>query len=170
MFETPFSSFDATMKFVIENLSYHSYLHVMYVSEFATLTEKISSIPNTDYKLDIHDDLKWVEQIQWLITLEVNTAPASAKGNRIPYLFILGSFLRYLLHWFECGTNFQVDARFWQYLRCFDIGCLISIKCGLDTDYILNYNDDVIKWKKFPWHWPFVQGIHRSPANSLHKG
>ena len=27
-------------------------------------------------------------------------------------------------------------------------------------------HDDVIKWKRFPRYWPFVQGIHRSP----HKG
>ena len=31
-------------------------------------------------------------------------------------------------------------------------------------------HDDVIKWKHFPRYWPFVQGIHRSPVNSLHKG
>ena len=30
--------------------------------------------------------------------------------------------------------------------------------------------DDVIKWKHFPRYWPFVQGIHRSPVNSTHKG
>ena len=30
--------------------------------------------------------------------------------------------------------------------------------------------DDVIKWKHFPRHWPFVWGIHRSPVNSPHKG
>ena len=30
--------------------------------------------------------------------------------------------------------------------------------------------DDVIKWKYFPRHWPFVQGIHQSPVNSPHKG
>ena len=29
---------------------------------------------------------------------------------------------------------------------------------------------DVIKWKHFPRHWPFVWGIHRSPVNSPHKG
>ena len=29
---------------------------------------------------------------------------------------------------------------------------------------------DVIKWKHFPRHWPFVWGIHRSPMNSPHKG
>ena len=31
-------------------------------------------------------------------------------------------------------------------------------------------HDDVIKWKQFPRHWPFVRGIHRSPVNSPHKG
>ena len=31
-------------------------------------------------------------------------------------------------------------------------------------------HDDVIKWKHFPRNWPFVQGIHRSPVNSPHKG
>ena len=32
------------------------------------------------------------------------------------------------------------------------------------------YHDDVIKWKHFPRYWPFVQGIHRSPVISPHKG
>ena len=35
-------------------------------------------------------------------------------------------------------------------------------------------HDNVIKWKHFPRHWPFVRGIHRSPVNSPvnspHKG
>ena len=31
-------------------------------------------------------------------------------------------------------------------------------------------HDDVMKWKHFPRHWPFVLGIHRSPVNSPHKG
>ena len=26
------------------------------------------------------------------------------------------------------------------------------------------------KWKHFSGYWPFVQGIHRSPVNSLHNG
>ena len=34
-----------------------------------------------------------------------------------------------------------------------------------------NYTyDDIIKWKHFPCHWPFVREIHRSPVNSSHKG
>ena len=31
-------------------------------------------------------------------------------------------------------------------------------------------HDDVIKWKHFQRHWPFVREIHRSPVNSPHKG
>ena len=31
-------------------------------------------------------------------------------------------------------------------------------------------HDEVIEWKHFPLHWPFVRGIHRSPVNSPHKG
>ena len=31
-------------------------------------------------------------------------------------------------------------------------------------------HDDVIKWLHFHCHCPFVQWIHRSPVNSLHKG
>ena len=30
-------------------------------------------------------------------------------------------------------------------------------------------HDDVIKWSHFPWYWPFVRGIPRSPVNSPHK-
>ena len=33
-----------------------------------------------------------------------------------------------------------------------------------------NNHNDVIKWKHFPRYWPFVQGIHRPPVNSPHKG
>ena len=31
-------------------------------------------------------------------------------------------------------------------------------------------HDDVIKLNHFPRYWPFVQGTHRSPVNSQHKG
>ena len=36
--------------------------------------------------------------------------------------------------------------------------------------YMVNYHDDVIKWKHFPRYWPFVIGIHRWPVDSPHKG
>ena len=38
------------------------------------------------------------------------------------------------------------------------------------TDYTcVSVHDDVIRWKHFPRHWPFVRGIHRSPVKSPHK-
>ena len=39
-----------------------------------------------------------------------------------------------------------------------------SIECNVAM------HDDVIKWKHFPRYWRFVQGIHRSPVKSPHKG
>ena len=39
-----------------------------------------------------------------------------------------------------------------------------------DKHIFSHKHDDVIKWKYFPRHWPFVRGIHRSPVNSPHKG
>ena len=39
-----------------------------------------------------------------------------------------------------------------------------------EHDILFRTNDDVIKWKHFPRYLPFVQGIHRSPVNSPHKG
>ena len=35
---------------------------------------------------------------------------------------------------------------------------------------ILNFHDDVIKWKYFPHYWPFMRGINQSPVNFPHKG
>ena len=40
----------------------------------------------------------------------------------------------------------------------------------LVPDFPRKGHDDVIKWKHFLRYWPFVQGIHRSPVNSPHRG
>ena len=37
-----------------------------------------------------------------------------------------------------------------------------------DSFWVLH--DDVIRWKHLMRYWPFVRVIHRSPANSPHKG
>ena len=42
--------------------------------------------------------------------------------------------------------------------------------CLTNTKTTLEIHDDAVKWKHFPRYWPFVRGIHRSPANSSHKG
>ena len=40
-----------------------------------------------------------------------------------------------------------------------------AVHCSSNVHHTHNH-DDVIKWKHFPRHWPFVRGIHRSPVNS----
>ena len=45
---------------------------------------------------------------------------------------------------------------------------VVRRKACSDVD-LIEWHDDVIKWKYFPRNWPFVRGIHRSPVNSPHK-
>ena len=45
-----------------------------------------------------------------------------------------------------------------------------SVSWLLTLTYISRVHDDVIKWKHFPYYWPFVRGIHRSSVNSPYKG
>ena len=51
------------------------------------------------------------------------------------------------------------------------ISCKLIMDClpghGL---HMMTPHGDVIKWKHFPRHWPFVREIHRSPVNFPHKG
>ena len=68
-------------------------------------------------------------------------------------------------------TTFFVTSR----SRSTDTGSAVNVikmatfpfQCTLA---LMSSHDDVIKWKHFPRHWPFVRGIHRSPVNSPHKG
>ena len=41
---------------------------------------------------------------------------------------------------------------------------MFAVIVHVQSKYGNNY--DVIKWKRFPRYWPFVRGIHQSPANS----
>ena len=53
------------------------------------------------------------------------------------------------------------------------IYCIVGILLFVATPSHWGYlpsHDDVIKWKHFPRHWPFVRGIHWSPVNYTHKG
>ena len=46
-----------------------------------------------------------------------------------------------------------------------------SLVCHAAPNVVfISSHNYVIKWKPFPRYWPFVQGIHRSPVNSHHKG
>ena len=53
-------------------------------------------------------------------------------------------------------------------LRQIDPWGFQSFAGGITDKY--QTHDDVIKWKHYLRYWPFVQGIHRSPVNSPHKG
>ena len=71
----------------------------------------------------------------------------------------------------ELIKNF-IDTTLWFYPRIRHIqkwikNTFLHMKNWYDA---LWDHDDVIKWKQFSRHWPFVCGIHRSPVNSPHKG
>ena len=42
-----------------------------------------------------------------------------------------------------------------------------TLYCNSPT---LARHDDAIKWKHYPFYWPFLWGIHRPTVNSPHKG
>ena len=74
--------------------------------------------------------------------------------------------LGYRFSWTYTETN---SFLFWhyndivvQYLLKFTVQATICY-----TDCL--GHDDVIKWKQFPRHWPFVREIHRSPVKSPHQ-
>ena len=56
------------------------------------------------------------------------------------------------------------------YVHGFVVFCIVVVMLSnlVDSFDILTH-DDVVKWKHFPCHWPFVRGIHRAPVNSPHK-
>ena len=53
----------------------------------------------------------------------------------------------------------------WGYCLQWHLACEGLYKVSLCTSH-----DDVIKWRHFSRYWPFVRGIHRSLADSPHKG
>ena len=73
------------------------------------------------------------------------------------------------------SNNSRIQCTFY---KLFHLDCSFlfnSLKHLMKFPMCLTHNkstlhDDVIKWKYFPRYWPFVRGIHRSPANSPHKG
>ena len=87
----------------------------------------------------------------------------NAKASH--YWLLWGEFTgdRWILrtkgHW--RGKIFHWMTSSW--LNCSPVDIFVA------TDSAENH-DDVIKWKDFPRHWPFMRGIHGSPVNSPHKG
>ena len=68
------------------------------------------------------------------------------------------------------GLLFFLSLFFYSEIIFISIRCTgIFNRCSLDS-FLWAQHDDVIKWKRFPRHCPFVRGIHRSPVHSPHKG
>ena len=85
-------------------------------------------------------------------------------------------------------STWQTILRFWQSECCVNhilpvikdeitLAVYIFIPCVSPNIHNTTSNaqddkchNDVINWKPFPRYWSFVQGIHRSPVNSPHKG
>ena len=74
---------------------------------------------------------------------------------------ILHIFLLHCCHQLECNnkccillSNLATETNF--------------TTCMMETMVLLH--DDAIKWNHFPRYCSFVQGLHRSPVNSTHKG
>ena len=50
------------------------------------------------------------------------------------------------------------------------VACHMTEPACLLMNRVQWFHDDVIKWKRFPRHWPSVRGIHWSRVDSPHKG
>ena len=78
------------------------------------------------------------------------------------------------LCWLGCNPTVIPVAKWSQQLIC-DKQRGVSVSECISRNPTSQYHktrprhDDVIKWKHFRCHWPFVWGIHRSPVNSPHK-
>ena len=92
------------------------------------------------------------------------------------YWYLPGTFTAMRWRWWWCILSARWCAGWWWWSwwgswRIFRF--TLIRRCGWKAAImgcIWNSLDDVIKWKYFTRHWPFVMGIHRSPVNSLHKG
>ena len=67
-----------------------------------------------------------------------------------------------------CKPHFMREVHVHQ-MSCLVTGLLMLLWPDWYLGINNHFHDDVIK-TTFPCYWPFVQGIHRSPVNSPHKG
>ena len=65
--------------------------------------------------------------------------------------------------------NLRAHKCFWS-AHCSSPSHPMKIHSAVRYGVLTHWYEDVIKWKHFPRHWPFVRGIHRSLVNSTHKG
>ena len=66
----------------------------------------------------------------------------------------------------SCRTLCKISRRLDQMPKCYGLTRSREIWVQNEFPIITLYNGNI----KAPRYWPFVQGIHRSPVNSPHKG
>ena len=101
--------------------------------------------------------LSWLDHqvIDLSMEMSINySLPANASGN-------------ITCHWRSYFLTSPIVVKwtkppYWPWSQVYVIPRILRVR-------VLSH-EDVIKWKHFPLHWPFMTGIHRSPMNSPHKG
>ena len=92
----------------------------------------------------------------------------------IPRYFYLGlSMFKcvHLLNWNGMKTRYLEDIPIKHLVKLYSRHMDYVLYCSYFLKFkFVGKHDDIIKWKRFPRYWPFVQGIHQSPVNSPCKG
>ena len=82
-------------------------------------------------------------------------------------LLISDWLVRLVFHWKTHSMHMDLVLNSITIILLFEQNVNMPFNCFCRPEGV---NDDVIKWKYFPRYLTFVRGIHRSPANSPHKG
>ena len=125
----------------------------------------------------LHNGISYTGKMTSLYWIKGQVCPTAFSWNALPPLL----FLRVLTNsesGESTGMTLATSTMVNEMEIAIDSGCcdpptpprtlMIPFSCCKQQDESLH--DDVIKWKYFPRHWPFVQEIHRSPVNFSHKG
>ena len=126
-----------------------------------------------------NDCTRSMSGLQYLLHLKLKIN-FSIWGRNMIFMIGLILILFDYLHW--NSNNMNVRGYCWWYVNTGGFDCLWRSVWQINTSTVVNQliksihfnvvidHDDVIKWKHILRYWPFVRGIHRWPAISLHKG
>ena len=108
----------------------------------------------------------------------INTTPCQNvfefMEKCIPRYFYLGHSMFkcvHLLNWNGMKTRYSEDIPIKHLVKLYSRHMDYVSYCSYFLKFkFVGKHNDIIKWKRFPRYWPFVQGIHQSPVNSPRKG
>ena len=109
---------------------------------------------------------------------EIKTCNCWLNRDKIKFLsYSIKIIYREIFLW-KWWAKYYDPKLYWMMCWFFNMSLVKKNKISSNIDSIqyvretiLNtFHGEVIKWKHFPLYWIFVRGIHRSPANSPHKG